>query len=476
MGERIHQALQHFVNVARMQNADASDEELLHAFVAQRDQLAFGILLRRHSRLVLAVCHRVLRRTEDVEDAFQATFLIFVRKAGSIKHKNLLANWLYGVAYRSALEVRSQRHRVYERLVPTVPDMAVAATPGHDFEVRAVLDEEINRLPDRYRIPVVLCDLEGKTRKEAAQQMQLPEGTVSGRLTTAHRRLAYRLQRRGIALATAGIAAVLTESSSFAGVLAPTTEALVVKLAAGASGDVPVSVFAIMQGVNRTMLITKLKWWSVLALMCVLAVGSAGLIAANAAKPGDQTVIADEVALNSAPNPKKQPEEKPADVALPKDPKAVVISFDQRLGNAIQAPRPAVLTIYADGKMVHLPMENGNFAGKPKQTEGKLTEKELKDLMRFIVNEQKFFEYDNQATHNELQKAITAAGLNFAAGIDVRAPVTNLKIKTAEKEQEVACPSVWFCATQYPKCVPVVRVHEIQRRLEEIITKMTGKK
>src|SRR5262245_8153472 len=130
MAGRSSQAIQGIIKLARTQDSEASDEELLHAFIAGQDQVAFSVLLRRHTRLVLAVCHRVLQRTEDVEDAFQATFLILVRKASAIKQKHLLANWLYGVAYRAALEVRSQRCRWCERQMDMMPDVAVADRPG----------------------------------------------------------------------------------------------------------------------------------------------------------------------------------------------------------------------------------------------------------------------------------------------------------------------------------------------------------
>src|SRR5690348_7166938 len=164
--------------------AGLTDGKLLDGYVARRDEAAFAALVRRHGPMVLGVCRRVLGSPHDAEDAFQATFLVLVRRAASVVPRELVGNWLYGVAYRTALEARrtAARRQAREKQVNDMPQPAAESEQlWHDLQ--PLLDEELARLPDRYRSAVVLCDLQGRTRKEAAQQLGVPEGTVSGRLT-----------------------------------------------------------------------------------------------------------------------------------------------------------------------------------------------------------------------------------------------------------------------------------------------------
>ena len=195
----------------------AGDGALLDAFRTQKDEFALEALLRRHGPMVLGVCRRVLRDPHDAEDAFQATFLVLVRKADSLRFGHLVGNWLYGVAYRCSLEIRSAkyRRRVHERQVSQMPDPAMPpATPVNDF--RPLLDRELQRMPDKYRAVVVLCDLEGRSRREVARELGLPEGTLSSRLATARRLLARRLTRRGVAISGGLLAVLLAEEAQAA--------------------------------------------------------------------------------------------------------------------------------------------------------------------------------------------------------------------------------------------------------------------
>src|SRR4051794_21714745 len=155
-----------------------TDAQLLECFLTARDEAAFAALVRRHGPMVLGVCRRVLRHDHDAEDAFQAAFLVLARRAATIRQRELLGNWLYGVAYRAALEVRARR-RPRERQVSDMPEPRVADGADVGAELRPVLDEELNRLPEKFRVAVVLCDLEGRTRREAARQLGIPEGTLS---------------------------------------------------------------------------------------------------------------------------------------------------------------------------------------------------------------------------------------------------------------------------------------------------------
>src|SRR5262249_9184538 len=156
---------------------------------------------------------------QDAEDAFQATFLVLVRKADAIGQPELLGNWLYGVAYRTALEARAKtsQRRMRERQVNPMPEPETDDGADVSRDLRPLLDQELNRLPDKYRVPVVLCDLEGGTRQGVAQQLGIPVGTLSGRLTTARRLLAKRLARHGVGVAGAALTAVLSPTAASAG-------------------------------------------------------------------------------------------------------------------------------------------------------------------------------------------------------------------------------------------------------------------
>jgi RNA polymerase sigma factor (sigma-70 family) len=178
--------------------------------------------------MVLAVCERVLHHKQDAEDAFQATFLVLVRKAGSIGQPELLANWLYGVAYRTALKARANaaRRSENERQAVSMP------TPDPLLEVawrelRAVLDEELSRLPEKYRAPLVLCYLQGKTNEEAARQLGWPPGSMSARLARGREMLRDRLAGRNRALPAGLFLAVMTQKAGAATLPGPLVTATV---------------------------------------------------------------------------------------------------------------------------------------------------------------------------------------------------------------------------------------------------------
>ena len=275
---RLHGVLQRLRGLARA-GCDASmDAELLGRFVAHRDAAAFETLVRRYGPMVWGVCRRVLRDANDAEDAFQATFLVLVRKAASVARPALLGNWLYGVAYRTALEARcaAARRRAKEREAGAMPRYD-ASQAEMWREALPLLDQELTRLPDQFRTPIVLCDLQGKSRREAARQLRLPEGTLSSRLARGRVLLAKRMSRYGLAVSGGALAAALAVDTASAGMpplLAGATVRAALACAAGTA--VSVKVAALTQGVLRTMLLTKLK----IATALLLAVG---LIAAGAA-------------------------------------------------------------------------------------------------------------------------------------------------------------------------------------------------
>ena len=176
------------------------DDQLLERFVRLRDETAFEALLHRHGPLVFGVCRKLLYDAHDAEDAFQATFLVLARKAGSVAPRSLLGHWLYGVASRVAARVRQTALRRAREQSGADLSAVPGAAEKEDSDLAPLLHEEVRRLPDKYRRPVVLCYLEGMTNEEAAHQLRWPVGTVKGRLSRARALLRARLTRRGLAL------------------------------------------------------------------------------------------------------------------------------------------------------------------------------------------------------------------------------------------------------------------------------------
>jgi RNA polymerase sigma factor (sigma-70 family) len=245
-----------------LQRADPTpDAELLARFVADRDPDAFALLVRRHGPMVHGVCRRVLRNLADADDAFQATFLVLARRAGVVRPQGLLGNWLYGIAYRTALEARRAAavRRARERRAAEMRTQA-AEENTQSPDLREALDRELAALPDVYRAAIVLCDLEGLPRKDAAERLGWREGTLSGRLFRARSLLAARLARLGLAVPAAGLGAVATASAALPPALAESTIRIGVLVAAGDAAVVAAApVVALSEGVMKAMLLTKLK-------------------------------------------------------------------------------------------------------------------------------------------------------------------------------------------------------------------------
>jgi RNA polymerase sigma factor (sigma-70 family) len=306
--------IQHLRRVVR-DGAGLTDGQLLGDYLSRRDGAAIAALVRRHGPMVWGVCRRVLHNHHDAEDAFQTTFLVLVRKAASIASRELLANWLYGVAHQTALKARatSAKRKGRERQATEMPE---PAAPQQDqwYDLQFLLDEELSRLPAKYRGVIVLCDLEGKTRKEAAGQLRCPEGTVAGRLARARIMLAKRLTRRGVALSSGALAAALSQQAASASVpatVASSTIKVAILLAAGkaaATGAISVKVAALTEGVMKAMFIAKLK--AVLAVVLILgftAVGATVLTSRTAAGQSDKPPVAEKPVATSA---KQEPEKK----------------------------------------------------------------------------------------------------------------------------------------------------------------------
>jgi RNA polymerase sigma factor (sigma-70 family) len=272
---------------------ERTDGDLLGEFVERRSEAAYEGLLRRHGRMVWGVCLRLLGHVQDAEDAFQATFLVLARKAADVAPRELVGNWLYGVAYQTAVRARatSGKRRVRERQVTTMPEPEIAPSAWDDLQ--PVLDAELSRLPEKYRAVLVLCDVEGRTRKEAARHLTCPEGSVSSRLARARTMLAKRLARRGLALSAAALATLLVDralGSVPATLMGSTLKAagLVTAGQALARAAVSPSVAVLTKGVLQTMYLAKLKTLTAVVLILgMLGLGSGLLL--HAAATANQT-------------------------------------------------------------------------------------------------------------------------------------------------------------------------------------------
>ncbi|MBN9521228.1 RNA polymerase sigma factor [bacterium] len=245
--------------------ADLTDDELLAGVVDRRDPAALEALVYRHAPMVWGVCRRVLRDDHDAADAFQATFLVLVRRAATVR--TTAGNWLYGVARQTALKARATRAKraARERSVPDLPDVP-APGRGADADLGLVLDRELSRLPEKYRTVLVLCDLESRSGREAARELGCPEGTVASRLSRARALLARRLTRCGYGAAAGAVA---WSAGVPAGVMSST-----IRIAAG-RGAVSPAVAALTTGVVRAMSRSTLKT-ALVALTAAVCAGAGG--------------------------------------------------------------------------------------------------------------------------------------------------------------------------------------------------------
>jgi RNA polymerase sigma factor (sigma-70 family) len=258
----------------------ATDAALLGRFISERDETAFAALVDRHGPLVFHVCRRVLGDVHDAEDALQAAFLVLARKATTVQPRESLAAWLHAVARRVALKARSARVRRL-RLTPVrgpQPLAVLAADPRPDplaemsaRELVAVVDEEVRRLPEVYRLPVILCCLEGRSLEEAARQLGWTPNSVKGRLQRGRARLHARLVRRGLTLSAALAAVELSRAPVPAALLAPLLAAAV--RGAPAAADVSAEAVALAGEVARGLALVKPRVVACLLAACLLAVG-----------------------------------------------------------------------------------------------------------------------------------------------------------------------------------------------------------
>jgi RNA polymerase sigma factor (sigma-70 family) len=325
------------------------DADLLRRFLDHRDETAFEVLVWRHGTMVLGVCQRLLRDAHAAEDAFQATFLALAREAGRVARGESVGGWLYRVAYRVALKAKARdlRRGERERQRPG-PPASPAPEDAAWRDLRLVLDDEINRLPSKYRQPVVLCYLEGKTNVEAARELGCPAGTVATRLAWARRRLRSRLTRRGVALPAVALPAALGADGARAAPPAPLVEATVRLGAAWATGRAVAAAappVTLAEGVVRMLVLDRLK-------RVTLIVGVVAVLAA-AAGVGSYRVLA-----GKAPRESAAPAPAPPDAPPPDARQVLAQALDA--ARAIEDPAERVTVLV---QLAHLQGKAGDQAG-----------------------------------------------------------------------------------------------------------------
>jgi len=270
-----------------------TDGELLDRFCGNRGEsaeFAFAAILARHGPMVLRVCRSALRDTHDAEDAFQATFLILARKAGTVRCRDAMGPYLNAVAFRVAANLRRRRarRRKHEARIAGQDRGPYTDRAGESFELGQILQEEIARLPQRFQSVSVLCDLEGKTYAAAADALQCPIGTVMSRLAEARRRLRLRLTRRGVAPGAALAGALFSRdvaTAAMPGVLRDSTIRAAIGLTgkgALAPGVVSSSVLALGEDVLKAMLFTKFKVAAASVLIAGAVAAGASVLAMGA--------------------------------------------------------------------------------------------------------------------------------------------------------------------------------------------------
>jgi RNA polymerase sigma factor (sigma-70 family) len=273
---------------------EVSDGELLHRFVDHWDHEAFRHLVRRHGPMVLTLSKRILRDPYAAEDAFQVTFLLLVRKAGSIRSRESVAPWLYGVARRVAHEARSvaSRQHVPVQLDPEVGVEDHAAAERD--ELHAALHEELGRLPEKYRVPLVLCYIDGLAHEAVARQLGWPIGTVRGRIARGRDLLGERLTRRGLAPAAVLLVLGLLPKQAAAvpeRVIEATLQAAA-RVAAGEMvprGEVPGRVVDLERKVRKAMHLTRLKWTSVFVMSVIMTGAGFAAVVPTVLAAADET-------------------------------------------------------------------------------------------------------------------------------------------------------------------------------------------
>jgi len=277
-----------------------TDGELLERFVSTRDESAFELLVRRHGRMVLGICRRALRNDHEADDAFQAIFMVLVRNAHSIRKRESLASWLYGVAQRVTRKVQmgaKKRALVHQGSAMVATGSTEPDDDRDRSEFRPIVHDEVGRLPEKYRAPIVLCYFEGCSHEEAARQLEWPVGTVKGRLSRARDLLQSRLVRRGVVIAI-GLVAFLEKEAGAAIPSDPLIETTVKAALLVSKGGAATAASTSSASPTGTTSATSLKWGRLSAIgvrptfrMTVLVLGLLGALGALVGTGGASRTI-----------------------------------------------------------------------------------------------------------------------------------------------------------------------------------------
>jgi RNA polymerase sigma factor (sigma-70 family) len=457
--------LHHLHRLTGRADAGVSDAQLLQRFAAGRDEAAFELLLWRHGPMVRGVCRRMLRHAQDAEDACQATFLVLVRKAGSIGRHESLAGWLYRVAYRVALRARDAAIR---RPAGPLVEEAVAPEVTCDLlwrDLRPVLDEEVHRLPPRYRLPVLLCYLQGKTYDQAARELGCPKGTLAIRLQRARELLRGRLTRRGVTLSTGTLAGVLTAKAASAAVpfaLVKATARAALRYATGptaAAGAASGPVVSLTEGVLRSMFLTKLKVTAVVMLLAAGLVG-AGAGSLPRAVPGRATAADAE---SAAP----VPENRPVVVNLPARRDGVLLFIGTEIKDGDPVAPEDVVSVRIDGEAKKFRRLKEGDKVEDGQLLARLDDRLARDDVEVQKAKLEAAEADMRAVTKTKEEARVRLGRvaelnkqNLAGAEELRA--ANLTWERYTEEEKAKAALVKQAKRQVQSAETVVEMHEIR--------------
>lgn len=334
--------LEHLVESLRQVVSEpASDAELLSTFVAARSELAFAEMVRRHGPMVWGVCRRIVRHQQDAEDCYQATFLVLIRKADTVLPRARLGAWLYGVAYHTALKARqiAARRGRMELQMETLPEPAVRSEKNTEW--KQMLDRGLCELPEKYRLAIVLCDLEGRALKDVARELGCPIGTLSGWLTRGRDLLARRLAKHRAALSVGALAGLVTEQARAAPPIV-------------AKGIASSTVLTLAKATMRTLFLTRAKSWLATAAVLLLVCGLGGWLYHTLASP-PPTGLDGRIDFQEIAAPDKQPREEKEDTAWGKEVEGV------RYGVAFKEPR----NTYRIGEQVTFVLKARNVSKTP---------------------------------------------------------------------------------------------------------------
>lgn len=443
-----------------------SDGELLGEFSRTGSEVAFEELVRRHGSLVLGVCRRMLTHHHDAEDAFQATWIVLAKKVRSIHRPEHLAHWLYGVARHAALNVRKIRKRrtIREQALGESTDVADHRSTSWN-ETRPLLDDEVARLPEKYRLPLLLCCLQGYSHQEAARQLAWPIGTVAGRLSRGKTLLKKRLLKRGVVISPSVLSLCLTQDVLAVlpseALVASTLRQLFADSTVGIGGAIQSPVLlTIAQGVVndlfRIRVMQALVFISGITLACV-GVGFGLLAISNNSTSTPQANLVSPTAPLPVGNPRY--------VHLPADPQAVVLRLTL---TDIDGNKPdSELTILADGRVRGMHYDVRLESVIP--LEDRLNPQELQDLMQFAVHDQKVFSLNTQATSKKIKAEYQFDG-------DLRAPtdslLTSLEVQTADQKHQLCWSQLSSTEAWFHEVPEVRRLMALYRRLRHQLTLM----